>query len=84
MWVIIVLWFTGVDGDFVGVDAFSEVQFADRPSCVTFIGDNQRSLVNSVQDIKRGPAYSITCANTDEYPILKETLRGETRVWQGI
>jgi len=84
MWVIVVLWYTGLNGDFLGSNVWDQAQWTSEQQCKEFLHANQWDIRESVQEIKRSSVYSFVCLDANKYPNVKASLEGKSSVRKGI
>ena len=84
MWVIVVLWYAGLNGDFIGSNVWHEASWTAEAECKEFLHANQWDIRESVQEIKRSSVYSFVCVDANKYPNVKASLEGKNSVRKGI
>jgi hypothetical protein len=84
VWVIVVLWYAGLNGDFLGSNVWDQAQWTNKQQCQEFLHANQWNIRESVQEIKRSSVYSFACVDANKYPEVKSTFKGADSVRKGI
>jgi len=84
VWVIVVLWYAGLNGDFLGSNVWDQAQWTSKQQCKEFLHANQWDIRESVQEIKRSSVYSFVCVDANKYPNVKASLEGKSSVRKGI
>jgi hypothetical protein len=84
VWVIVVLWYAGLNGDFLGSNVWDQAQWTSKQQCQEFLHANQWNIRESVQEIKRSSVYSFACVDANKYPEVKSTFKGADSVRKGI
>jgi hypothetical protein len=84
MWVIVVLWYAGLGGEYLGSNVWHEASWTSEVECKEFLHANQWDIRESVQDIKRSSVYSFACVDANKYPEVKSTFKGADSVRKGI
>lgn len=84
MWVIVVLWYAGLGGDYLGSNVWDQAQWTSEQQCKEFLHANQWDIRESVQAIKRSSVYSFVCLDANKYPNIKASLEGTNGTLKGI
>jgi hypothetical protein len=77
MWVIVVLWYAGLQGNYLGSNVWDQAVWTSKQQCLEFLHENQWDIRESVQEIKRSSVYSFTCVDANKYDEVRGVLKGQ-------